>query len=136
MIGTRMWTPAKVPRYVYDEDTKEVILIDGAEVIGHVVRRSRVRRGVKGDRGTIAAGTRGYFWTATPIQGRPNDRSPWWRPGDGVTIGTRFEKAEDAVAALLVFHIAYRSTPPERAVWTDEAGMRRWRHERKATWGF
>lgn len=134
MIGTLM-PAAKVPRYVYDEDTKEVILIDGAEVIGHVVRRSRVRRGVKGDRGTIAAGTRGYFWTAAPLQGRPNDRSPWWRPGDGATIGTRFEKAADAVAALLLFHIAYRPDTG-RAFWTDEANMKRWHRERKATWGF
>lgn len=117
----------------YDSDTKEVVL-DG-EVIGHVVRRSRVVRGVKNDRGTLAAGTRAHFWTAVPLQRPLQAPGAWWWPGDGASIGTRFESSRVAILALVQFHARFRPHYAE-CWWRDGEEMREWRKYRKRHWGF
>jgi len=120
-------------QWTYDDESKEVLL--GGDVLGHVVRRARVARGAKHDRGTLAEGTRKHFWTATPLQGRPDDRQLWWRPGDGATIGTRFATAAEACDALTLWEVAYKPKS-HRPLWRDGDLLKVWRRERKRTWGF
>jgi hypothetical protein len=117
------------PRYTYDEESKELLL--GGRVIGHVAKRARVVRGAKGDRGTLADGTRKHFWTATPLQ----RQGAWWRPGDGATIGTRFATAQEACDALALWEVNYRPDP-RQPFWRDTLLVQAWRRERKRTWGF
>jgi hypothetical protein len=113
-------------RVHYDTETKEVVNLDNAAVIGHVVRRARVAAGTAGakhDRGTLAAGTRKHFWTAVPFQA--GIRMAWWRPGDGESIGTRFATAQDGVVALTAYAEHFQGSAA--------AG---WKVERKLRWGF
>lgn len=101
------------------------VLLKG-QIIGHVVRRSRVAAGTPGsirDRGTLSSGDRKPFWTACP--GAPH-RGPFWRPGKGASIGTRFKTREAAVEALAVHHQHFQG----------QAAAPRWRAERKERWGF
>lgn len=110
----------------YDPQTHEVVDIRRCVVLGHVVRRARVAAGtgVKCDRGTLVEGTRKHFWTAVPL-GDKRYRQPWWKPGDGASIGTRFKTQEDATDALVLYTQEF------------EDGLAvEWRAARKARWGF
>ncbi len=113
----------------YNHETKEVLF--RGKLVGHVVRRARVAAGagVRNDRGTLAAGTRRYFWTAVPLQIDPTALQLWWRPGNGASIGTRFVGASEAVEALCFYHVHYAG---RKALDAPEP----WSALRKRRWGF
>ena len=110
---------ARKPHY---DPRSKALTMDGT-VLGHIVLMARPAAGTPGstrDRGTLAEGTRKYYWTACP----DNSHMWGWYPGKGGSIGTRFATCDDAIEALVDYH--------------DLAGITSldWPQYRKRRWGF